>query len=53
MRRRSKSAIQRHAHIAPIRIGTPMSVIAVPKPVEIAATRKLNSATPSGSASSM
>src|SRR5215210_7217161 len=51
MRLRSRSASQRHAHIVPIRIGMPTSVIAVPKPVEIAVTRKLNSATPSGSAS--
>jgi hypothetical protein len=35
-----------------IRTGMPISVIAVPKPKEIAVTRKANSATPSGSASS-
>ena len=45
-------ASQRQAHIVPISTGMPISVIAVPKPKEIAVTRKLNSATPSGSASS-
>ena len=51
MRLRSTSAIHRHAQTVPIRTGMPISVTAVPKPNEIAVTRKLNSITPSGSAS--
>ena len=52
MRPRSSSASQRHAQTVPISTGMPISVIAVPKPNESAVTRKLNSTTPSGSASS-
>ena len=52
MRPRSTSAIQRQAQTVPISTGMPISVIAVPTPKEIAVTRKVNSATPSGSASS-
>ena len=49
---RSTSASQRQAYTLPIRTGMPISVTAVPKPNEIAVTRKTNSTTPSGSASS-
>ena len=52
IRRRSRSASQRHAYTLPTSTGIPISVIAVLNPNEIAVTRKVNSATPSGSASS-
>ena len=52
MMRRSSWASQRQAQTVPTSTGMPISVIAVPKPNDIAVTRKLNSTTPSGSASS-
>jgi hypothetical protein len=50
IRRRSRPASQRHANRVPTRIGMPTSVIAVPRPTEIAVTRNVNHAIPSGSA---
>ena len=52
MMRRSSWASQRQAQTVATSTGMPISVIAVPKPNDSAVTRKLNSTTPSGSASS-